>query len=64
MKYTFSKKEYNCKCGTINVTYIWHSEVKTHTLKCNKCGKQLDKNNLKSKVVPQTASIRTPTKNR
>jgi predicted SprT family Zn-dependent metalloprotease len=64
MKDTFSKKEYTCKCGTLNERYIWHSEVKTYTLKCNKCSKELDLNNLKSKEVPQTASIRTPTKNR
>ncbi len=64
MKDTFSKKEYTCKCGTLNERYIWHSEVKTYTLKCNKCSKELDLNNLKSKEIPQTASIRTPTKNR
>jgi len=64
MKDTFSKKEYTCKCGTLNERYIWHSEVKTYTLKCNKCSKELDLNNLKSKEVLQTPSIRTPTKNR
>jgi hypothetical protein len=64
MKDTFSKKEYTCKCGTLNERYIWHSELKTYTFKCNKCNKELDLNNLKSKEVPQTASIRTPTKNR
>jgi hypothetical protein len=64
MKDTFSKKEYTCKCGTLNERYIWHSEVKTYTLKCNKCSKELDLNNLKSKEVPHTPSIRPPTKNR
>lgn len=64
MKDTYSKKEYNCKCGTLNERYIWQSEVKTYTFKCNKCRKELNFNNLKTNETIQTASIRTPTKNR
>ena len=64
MKDTYSKKEYNCKCGTLNERYIWQSELKTYTFKCNKCGKELEFKNLKTNEKVQTASIRTPTKNR
>lgn len=64
MKDTYSKKEYNCKCGTLNERYIWQSEVTNYTFKCNKCAKELSFKQLKTKEVPQTAAIRTPTKNR
>jgi len=62
MKDTYAKREYQCKCGTLNERYIWQSQIKTYTLKCNKCSKELDINNLKVKV--QLHSIRTDTKNR
>jgi hypothetical protein len=62
MKDTYAKREYQCKCGTLNERYIWQSQLKTYTLKCNKCNKELDINNLKVKV--QLHSIRTETKNR
>ena len=62
MKDTYAKREYQCKCGTLNERYIWLSQLKTYTLICNKCSKELDINNLKVKV--QLHSIRTDTKNR
>ena len=64
MKDTYSKKEYNCKCGTLNERYIWQSEVKTYIFKCNKCHKELNFKYLKNNEKVQTTSIRTPTKNR
>ena len=64
MKDTYSKKEYNCKCGTLNERYIWQSEVTTYNFKCNKCDRVLDVKQLKTKEVLQSAAIRTPTKNR
>lgn len=44
--------------------YNWESELLNHKVNCFKCGKELGYKNLKTKEVPQTASIRTPTKNR
>jgi hypothetical protein len=63
MKDTFCKREYKCKCGIIIEDYVWASSIKEHTIKC-KCKKEIGYNNLIVNKVTQTASIRTPTKNR
>lgn len=64
MKDTFSKRTYKCKCGSIQETYAWQSDLKKHKFKCDKCSKSIGFDCLNVKEVPQTASIRTPTKNR
>ena len=64
MKDTYGKREYKCKCGSNEEQFVWESELTNYTFKCNKCNKELDIKNLKTKEVPQTAAIRTPTKNR
>jgi hypothetical protein len=63
MKDTFCKREYKCKCGITIEDYVWQSSIKEHTFKCN-CKKVIGYNNLIVNKVTQTASIRTPTKNR
>lgn len=64
MKDTYAKREYQCKCGRITEDYVWQSLLEFHKVQCFKCGKSLGIKSLKVKEVPQTASIRTPTKNR
>lgn len=64
MKDTYCKRTYKCKCGRLMDDYNWESELLNHKVKCFKCGKELGYKSLKTKEVPQTASIRTPTKNR
>ncbi len=44
--------------------YVWKSELPKKNVTCSMCNTKLGVNNLKIKEVPQTASIRTPTKNR
>ena len=44
--------------------YVWKSQIQTHKVACFKCAKSLGFKDLNKKEVPQTASIRTPTKNR
>ena len=64
MKDTYAKREYKCKCGRITTDFTWQSLLEKNVVNCFKCGKELDFKNLKTKEVPQAASIRTPTKNR
>ena len=64
MKDTYAKREYKCKCGRITEDYVWQSLLEFHKVQCFKCGKSLGLESLNVKEVPQTASIRTPTKNR
>lgn len=64
MKDTYAKREYTCKCGRITTDYNWESLLENNIVNCFKCGKELTFKNLKTKEVPQTAAIRTPTKNR
>jgi len=64
MKDTFCKREYKCKCGCIMIYYVWKSELPKKNVTCSMCNTKLGVNNLKIKEIPQTASIRTPTKNR
>lgn len=61
---TICKREYKCKCGTLNEDYVWQSELNKHTFKCSKCHNKLGIKNLNIKKVNESASIRTPTKNR
>lgn len=62
MKDTYCKRTYKCTCGIVE-EFVWESELKTFKFTC-KCGKKLGFENLKKAEVPQSASIRTPTKNR
>ena len=64
MKDTYAKREYKCKCGRITEDYVWQSLLEFHKVQCFKCDKSLGLESLNVKEVPQTASIRTPTKNR
>ena len=64
MKDTYGKKTYKCKCGELADQFVWDSEVTKYIFKCNKCDRELSFKQLKIKEVPQTAAIRTPTKNR
>ena len=64
MKDTFCKREYKCKCGNIQEEYVWQNELVLGKFKCNSCSSILNYVNLQKKEVPQTPSIRTPTKNR
>ena len=64
MKDTFGKRTYTCKCGRLTEDYVWQSELNKHKVACFKCGKELTIDNLKVAQAVQTASIRTPTKNR
>lgn len=64
MKDTYGKRSYLCKCGRLTEDYVWESQLPTHEVKCFQCAKSLGIKDLKKKEVPQSASIRTPTKNR
>lgn len=64
MKDTYAKREYQCKCGRLTEDYVWQSILPYHEVKCFQCGKELGLKELKTNEVPQTPSIRTPTKNR
>ena len=64
MKDTYCKRTYKCKCGRLTYDYVWESQLPKHEVKCFQCAKSLGFKDLKKKEVPQTASIRTPTKNR
>jgi hypothetical protein len=64
MKDTYGKREYKCKCGRITTDYVWESQLPKNEVKCFQCVKSLGFKDLNKKEVPQTASIRTPTKNR
>ena len=64
MKDTYGKREYKYKCGRITTDFVWQSQLNDNTTNCFQCGKELGFKELKTKEVPQTASIRTPTKNR
>jgi len=64
MRDTYAKREYVCKCGRLTEDYVWQSLLEFYKVNCFKCGKSLGLKDLKTKEVPQTASIRTPTKNR
>ena len=64
MKDTYGKRIYTCKCGRLTEDYVWQSELSKHKVSCFKCGKELSIDNLKVAAAVQTASIRTPTKNR
>jgi len=64
MKDTFAKREYKCQCKRITTDYVWESQLPKHEVKCYQCAKLLGFKDLNKKEVPQTASIRTPTKNR
>jgi hypothetical protein len=64
MKDTFCKRTYKCKCKAIVEDFAWESQLKETQFMCNKCGNWVGFEQLKIKQVPQTASIRTPTKNR
>jgi hypothetical protein len=64
MKDTIGKRSYKCKCGSLEEEYVWQSELNKYKFKCTKCKKTIGIESLKVNKVPQTASIRTPTKNR
>lgn len=64
MKNTLSKRIYTCKCKSIVEGYAWENELTTIQFKCNKCGNFVGFEQIKKKPIIQTASIRTPTKNR
>ena len=59
-----AKHVYKCKCGTITETFIWSYELPKHKFNCTKCAKTVDFNNIYIKKVPESTSIRTPTRNR
>lgn len=63
MKDTFGKWDYKCKCGRVGGHYAWKSELKEAKFYCV-CNKGLKYDNLKIREAVQSASIRTPTKNR
>jgi hypothetical protein len=64
MKDTYCKRTYKCKCKAIVEDFAWESRLKETQFMCSKCGNWVGYEHLKTKEVPQTASIRTPTKNR
>lgn len=64
MKDTYGKRTYKCKCERLTTDYVWESQLPKHKVKCFQCAKSLGFDDLKKNDVPQTASIRTPTKNR
>lgn len=64
MKDTYCKRSYLCKCGRLTEDFVWESELPKHKVKCWQCAKSLGIESLKVNEVPQSASIRTPTKNR
>lgn len=64
MKDTYCKRSYLCKCGRLTEDFVWESLLSTYKVRCFQCNKELGIKELKKKEVPQTASIRTPTKNR
>jgi hypothetical protein len=64
MKDTFGKRTYKCKCKAIVEDFAWESQLKEIQFMCSKCGNWVGFEQLKKKEVPQSASIRTPTKNR
>lgn len=64
MKDTYGKRIYKCKCGAVNEEYAWGSELKAHVFDCTMCKVKLSYANLEAKKAIQSASIRTPTKNR
>jgi len=64
MKNTFGKRTYKCKCGAIQEAYVWQNELTKHKFKCSECKKSIGIDQLKTESKVQTASIRTPTKNR
>lgn len=64
MRNTLSKRTYKCKCGNAQEEFAWDNELVGIKFKCNSCSGKLDHSNLKKKEVPQSAAIRTPTKNR
>jgi hypothetical protein len=64
MKDSYGKREYKCKCGKLTYDYVWLSKLALHELSCFYCWKELNYKHLIKKEVPQTAAIRTPTKNR
>jgi hypothetical protein len=64
MKDTYCKREYKCKCGRLTEDFVWESELPKHKVRCFQCNTKIGFESLKTKEVPQTASIRTPTKNR
>lgn len=64
MKDTYGKRTYKCKCGSIEETFLWQSELGKHKFNCSKCKNKLTIDNIYKKPEVQAASIRTPTKNR
>jgi len=64
MKDTYCKRTYKCKCKAIVEDFAWESQLKETQFMCTKCGNWVGFEQLKKKEVPQSASIRTPTKNR
>lgn len=63
MKDTYGKRTYKCKCGRLSEHYAWESQLTKEKFYCY-CNKELGFKDIKTKEAPQTASIRTPTKNR
>ena len=64
MRNTLSKRIYKCKCGNVQEEFAWDNELVLGKFKCKSCSRILNYGNLQKKEVPQSAAIRTPTKNR
>ncbi len=64
MKDNYGKRTYKCKCGHVQDEYAWQNELKQCKFKCESCSGVLKYENIQKTEVPQSAAIRTPTKNR
>ena len=64
MKDTFGKRLYKCKCGAMQESFVWESELSKHKFKCDKCAKTVTSKELNVNPKEYVTSIRTPTKNR
>lgn len=64
MKDTYGKRDYKCKCGTLNEEFVWNSQIREKEIECTKCGMILGFNDIKIDKLVTFTSIRTPTKNR
>lgn len=64
MKDTFGKKVYKCSCGAVAEEFVWDSEIQKYKFSCFKCAKEIGFEQLNVQKAPESAAIRTPTKNR
>lgn len=64
MKDSYGKRIYKCKCGSNEEQFVWESELAKFKFSCSKCKKEIKFVQLIINKIGQSASIRTPTKNR